>query len=81
MCQSKLLSYECFTPKISLLGRTQCQEFDCLYRAKRYGQPCNPLLASYRGALNKFVGTAIKQSVHKDSQLKITKDKNNDISP
>ena len=32
--------YECFTPKISLLGRTQSQKFDCLYRAKRYGQPC-----------------------------------------
>ena len=40
MCQSQLLSYECFTLKIFLLGRTQCQEFDCLYRAKRYCHPC-----------------------------------------
>ena len=40
MCQSKLLSYECFTLKIFLLGRTQCQEFDCLYWAKRYCHPC-----------------------------------------
>ena len=40
MCQSKLLSYECFTLNIFLLGRTQCQEFDCLYRAKRYCHPC-----------------------------------------
>ena len=41
MCQSKLLSYECFTLKTFLLGRTQCQEFDCLYRAKRYCHPCS----------------------------------------
>ena len=40
MCQSKQLSYECFTLKIFLLGRTQSQEFDCLYRAKRYCHPC-----------------------------------------
>ena len=40
MCQSRLLSYEYFTQKTFLLGRTQCQEFDCLYQAKRYGQPC-----------------------------------------
>ena len=40
MCQSKLLSFEYFSPKIFLLGRTQCQEFYCLFRAKRYGQPC-----------------------------------------
>ena len=40
MCQSRLLSYEYFTQKIFFLGRTQYQEFDCLYRAKRYGPPC-----------------------------------------
>ena len=27
-------------------GRTQCQEFDCSYRAKRYGPPCKSVIYS-----------------------------------
>ena len=51
MFQSKLLSYEYFTPKIFLLGRTQCQAFDCLYWAKRYGPPCTADILKHRGQI------------------------------
>ena len=37
--------------KFFLLTRTQCQKFDCFYRAKSYGRPCSQGCSHYQRPL------------------------------